>query len=311
MIKGRGICLGFFKGIKMRILVIDFKAVGHSIKFGMMNTKLSAKEKPTFLIYGFLLKLNFLMRKTKSNMIVYALDSKHSKRRHIYASYKENRQNKTQQQIDLDELAYPQFDALEKYVFLEIGYRNIFGVKGFEADDIIASFCKTHKNHQIIICTSDQDLYQLLTNNVCIINTKTNKYYTKTYFENEYGIKPEEWKHVKSIGGCSSDNVKGVPIPQTDITKKQLHVAEKGALNYIKGEMKPTTKAHKAITSFEGQQVVKRNLKLVTLPFNGTPEIKIRPEYLTREGLLNVAKKFEFSSIIKDINSWSHILKLR
>lgn len=294
-----------------RILVIDFKAVGHAIKFSLGKHRLSHNEKSTFLIYGFLLKLNFLMRKTKSDIVVYALDSKTSKRKHIYAEYKENRQKKTEQQIALDELAYPQFDELEEYVLPTIGYRNLFEVEGFEADDVIGSICKNEKGRQIVMCTSDQDMYQLLTDNVCVFDIKKNKYFTRSMFEKEYGIEPKIWKRVKAIGGCKSDSVKGVPIPQPDPNKRQQHVAEKGALNFLKGEMNPTSKAYQAITSREGKDVINRNKSLVILPFKGTPKFEITPDRLSKKGLIEVSKKYGFNSILKDIDSWKRILKLR
>lgn len=294
-----------------RILIVDFKAVGHAVKFSLAKHRLTHKEKPTFLIYGFLLKLNFLLRKTRADIVVHALDSQTSKRKHIYAEYKSNRQNKTQQMISLDELAYPQFDEIEQYVLPTIGYRNLFEVEGFEADDVIGSVCKKEKGRQIIICTSDQDMYQLLSDDVCIFDIKKNKYYTNSMFEKEYGIEPKMWKRVKAIGGCSSDSVKGVPIPQPDPTKRQQHVAEKGALNFIKGTMNSTTKAYQAITSREGKDVINRNKKLVILPFRGTPEFDLKLDRLSKKGLIEVSEKYGFKSIIKDIESWKRTMKLR
>lgn len=295
----------------MRILLVDFKAVGHAIKFSLGKGRLTKEEKPIFLIYGFLLKLNFLMRKTRADVVVFALDSKRSIRREIYAGYKSNRENKPKYTQELDKLAFPQFDELENNVFPKIGYRNIFEVNGLEADDIIGSICKTYKNHQIVICSSDHDMYQLLTPNICMFDIKKNTYYTKTTFENEFGIEPKMWKRIKAIGGCYSDTVKGVPIPQPDPTKKQQHVAEKGALNFIKGEMKSTTQAYQAIMSRAGKDVINRNKKLVILPFNGTPKFEIVPDRLSVNGLIEVCEEYGFKAILSNIDNWKRILKLR
>jgi 5'-3' exonuclease len=58
---------------------------------------------------------------------------------------------------------------------------------------------------------------------------------------------------VKMIGGCISDNVKGVP-----------GVAEKSAIKFV---MKRLSGAKlKAVMSNEGQKVIKRNRELVVLP---------------------------------------------
>lgn len=293
-----------------QIIILDTKAILHTIKYSLIKNRIPKNEKNTFIIYGFLLKLNFLLRKTKANIIVFALDSKNSKRQNIYAEYKGNRQDKTQQQIELDRIAFPQFDAVIDYVIPTIGYKNIFMTNGLEADDVIGSVCKRYKKYQITICSTDHDLYQLLTKNVCILDAKTNQYYTKDDFEEEYKIKPKMWKRIKAIGGCSSDNIKGVPIPINDSTKKQKHVAEKGALNYIRGEMGINTKAYKAIESKEGKKVINRNKSLVILPFKGTPKYTVKQDYLYESGLKKVCEKYNFESILKDFRFWKRTLNL-
>ncbi len=295
-----------------RILIIDFLSVGHVIKFSLGKNRLTEKDKETFLIYGFLLKLNFLLKKTRANSIVFALDSHSSKRKDMYSLYKEKRgQNRTQKQIELDELARPQFKEIIDYILPTIGYRNLFGSEGFEADDSIGVICKKYPNAQIIICSTDHDMYQLLTNNVCVLNPKTNNYYTITDFKSEFNIEPKMWKRVKAIGGCSSDNVKGVEIPKTDPTKKQMHVAEKGALNYITGKMKPTTQAYKAIESRAGKDIINRNKALVILPFKGTPDYVIRPDHTSLRNFIKLCIEYRFEAIIENIHPWKQILKLK
>ena len=295
-----------------RILILDFLSVAHAIKFSLGKHKLSYKEKPTFIIYGFLLKLQFLIRKTRADVIVFALDSDKSLRKDIYPKYKEKRkQNKTEAQIALDKIAYPQFKEITDYVIPILGYKNIFEAEGFEADDIIAKICKTYKNDEIVICSTDHDLYQLLTKNVAMFKARGNTWYTMAKFTNEYGIEPKIWKRVKSFGGCFSDGVEGVPIPQSDPNKKQMHVAEKGALNFLKGNMKDTTKAYKAIVSKAGREVINRNKRLVILPFKGTPEFKIQPDHPKEMGLAKICEKYGFESILNDWGTWKRILKLR
>lgn len=295
-----------------RILILDLLSILHVIKFSIGKTRLNINDKKTFVIYGFLLKLNFLLKKTKAKTIVFALDSQSSKRKELYSLYKAKRgQNRTQKQIELDELARPQFKEIIDYVLPTIGYRNLFGSEGFEADDSIGRVCKKYPNDQIVVCTTDHDMYQLLTNNVCIMNPKTNNYYTITNFKKEFGIEPKMWKRVKAIGGCSSDNVKGVEIPKTDPTKKQMHVAEKGALNYITGKMKPTTQAYKAIVSRTGKDIINRNKALVILPFRGTPDYVVRPDHTSLRNFMRLCIDYQFDAIVENIHPWKQVLRLR
>lgn len=298
--------------MSQRILILDVNAVLHSVKFSLAKHRLSHDEKPTFVIYGFLLKLQFLLRKTRATSVVYATDSDQSKRSEIYSIYKEKRQqNKTEKDIALDKIAYPQFKAIIDYVVPTIGYRNIFGTSGFEADDVIGRLCKTYKNEELIICSTDQDMYQLLTDKCCIFNPLKNSWYTNTKFERDYGVEPKMWKRVKAIGGCKSDNIKGVPVPQSDPTKRQTHVAEKGALNFIKDTMGENTKAYKAITSKAGRKVINRNKTLVILPMRETPDYLLRPDRLSEGGLIRVCNKYGFESILKDMRTWKQVLGLR
>ena len=295
-----------------RTLLLDVNAVLHSVKFSLGKHRLSHNEKPTFVIYGFLLKLQFLLRKTRANVVVYATDSKTSKRKEIYSTYKEKRtKNKTKEQIALDKIALPQFDEIIDYVVPALGYRNVFGTDGLEADDVIGRICKSYKDDEIIICTSDKDMYQLLNDTVCIIDARKNTYYAEKDFIRDYGIAPKMWKRVKAIGGCSSDEVKGVPIFQPDPTKKQMHVAEKGALNFLKGDMGKTTRAYQSIISKEGIKVIQRNKKLVILPFKGTPNYAIRPDHPKERGLEKVCEKYGFKSILNDMKTWKEVLRLR
>lgn len=295
---------------KMRILILDLKGVLHSIKYSV--GRVPARERNTYIIYNFLFKIQALKRKTRANIIVVALDSDSSKRKELYSLYKENRteDKKTEKQKDLDRLAFPQFDAVTNYVIPTLRFNNVFGEKGLEADDIIASICKSRPNDQIVICSTDHDLYQLLTPNVCMIDVQTYAFYSVTSFIDQYGIEPHMWKRVKAIGGCVSDNVKGVPVPPVDASKKETHVAEKGALNFITGKMTPSSRAYKAITSRKGKDVINRNKPLVILPFKNTPVYSLRPDVFSKQGFIEICKKYEFKTLLEDIDSWKEYLHL-
>lgn len=296
-----------------RILLLDTSAVLHAVKYSLGKHRLSHREKPTFVIYGFLLKLQLLLRKTHANIVVYAIDrGTKSLRADLYPKYKEKRhKKKTEEQIELDRIAYPQFEEIINFVIPTLGYRNVFGAEGYEADDIIGRICKDYRDEEKIICTSDQDMYQLLNSTTCIIDAKKNSYYSDRDFRRDYGIEPKMWKRVKAIGGCSSDEIKGVPIFQPDPNKKQMHVAEKGALNFIKGNMGKNTRAYQSIVSKEGIKVIRRNKKLVILPFEGTPHFRIRPDHPKERGLRIICEKYGFNSILDDMRTWRKVLRLR
>lgn len=295
-------------GRTKRILLIDTSSVLHAVKFGGPK-KLKTKEKSTFIIFGFMMKLRALMKRTYSDTVVFACDSKRedSLRKKRYPDYKGNRNkaDKTEEQIALDKIALPQFDEVVEDVVPALGYSNVFKFKGFEADDIIGKVCKKYKLAEIVIVTSDHDMYQLLTDKVCILHPSTNQYFTKKMFVEKYGIQPKMWKRVKCMAGCDSDNVAGVP-----------GIGELTALKYIKGELnefcacgKKRTKAFEKLTSRDGLDIINRNKHLVILPFKNTPECKVTEDKVTKKKIKKVAKTYGFKSIKSDLDGWGRALR--
>jgi DNA polymerase-1 len=284
--------------MKHRILLVDVSGLLHRVKFALINQRLSHEDKETGIIFGFLMQLQFIKRKTNSNIVVFALDSRTSKRKKIYSEYKEKRRKeKTEKEKIIDEIAFQQFDQVENYVLKALGYNNIFREDGLEADDIIGSICKTYKSSEITIASSDQDMYQLLTNRVNIFNFMKSSFFTIDDFRDKYGIEPIMWKRVKAIGGCSSDCVAGIP-----------GVGEKTVIKFIKGELPKTYKTYKAIVSPEGRKIIARNKKLVILPFRGTPSYRLFPDNVTVKSVKEVAEKYGMNSILSDIKGWFYSL---
>jgi len=283
---------------KKRILLIDLSSIMHSVKHsGLKN----AKIKSTFIIFNTLLKLQYFRKKTIPDVFVFALDSKseNSLRKKIFSGYKGTRKTKrSPEQIALDKIAYPQFFELENSILKIIGFSNIFRKEGFEADDIIASICKTYKNSEIIIVSTDHDLYQLLRPTVCLLNPMNSKYYTFTNFEQEYGLHPKMWKRVKAYCGCLSDEVPGIP-----------GVAEKTILKFLKNELPSHYKTYQSIVSEEGKKIVNRNKELVILPFKGTPSYFIKEDRITKSGIKEIAIRYNFTSMLSDLDNWYANLK--
>lgn len=82
-----------------------------------------------------------------------------------------------------------------------------------EADDTIASVVKWAENQadKIFICTSDKDLFQLVTDKVNILNThKDNLIVDPDKVKEIFGVSPDQIKDLLSIMGDSSDNIPGL-----------------------------------------------------------------------------------------------------
>jgi DNA polymerase-1 len=284
-----------------KILLFDNSALMHVLKHSTDIKRLKKNELDTYIIFNFLFRLQLLMRKIKPSVCIFARDSRTSKRQKIYPEYKQKRKTreKSQKEIELDRIAYPQFTEIEEKVIPLLGYKNIFQTNGLEADDIIASVCKHNKSSDIVIVSNDEDLYQLLTNTTCILNARSNKVITRQNFIKKYGIEPNDWKKVKAVGGCVSDNVVGLP-----------GVAEKTVINYLLGNLPEHYKTHQKIKSKEYNSVILRNKKLVCLPFKGTPVYEIDFQNVpTKKGIKKVGEKYNFLPIKKDFKFWCKTLR--
>ena len=86
-----------------------------------------------------------------------------------------------------------------------------FSKEGFEADDVIASAVKKHKNEYLInIVSHDKDLYQLIDENVRIYSPAKKALYDRDGCFEKYGVFPEQIRDFLAICGDTADNIPGV-----------------------------------------------------------------------------------------------------
>lgn len=135
-------------------------------------------------------------------------------------------------------------------------------IPGAEADDVIAILTKAGRVwDKVVIVSGDGDMLQLLeSGRTCVMKPSGWSIITEETFREEWGIAPSDWVVVKALAGCSSDDIPGVE-----------RVGEKTAAKWVRGELKPTTKAARAIEEAVngdvGDGMFYRNLNLVRLPY--------------------------------------------
>jgi len=282
-------------------IVIDANAVCHREKHTMKN--LSWDEKKVGIIFGFFLRLIWLAKKFGTTQFIFCWDSKTSKRELFYPVYKSNRKDKTEEQKELDEVSYPQFDDLRIRILPNLGFKNNFMYPGYESDDIIAEIVQNNPSEEFIIISSDSDLYQLLEKSrVKIYDLSKKVLFTEEAFEAAYGIKPNDWPVVKAMAGCSSDNIKGFE-----------GIGEKTVLKLLSGSLKKTHKLYKLIDSPEGLRMYQRNLILVLLPYAKTPHSKLRYDRLLFKEFTFMCETYGFKSFLykHSIMEWKERFNLK
>lgn len=237
-----------------KILVIDANSLCYQAMFTLGG--LSYKEQSTGVIFGFLNRLLSLTKRFQTNCFVFCFDSKKSVRKSIYSEYKANRSNPNPEMAKMKEIMFPQITLLRKEILPQMGFKNIFMRPGYESDDIIARIVKTIQADFVVV-SQDNDLNQLL--DYCrIFDGKVIK--NLKWLQENYGImKSKEYAYALAIAGCTTDNVKGI-----------YGVGMATAIKYVvKQGARMQEKLYLRIISKEGQEVIRRNLRLVTLPYPG------------------------------------------
>jgi len=282
-----------------KLLIIDCHAVCHSVRHAFGG--LTWEDRHTGVIYGFLDRLLSLSSKLEIKKIVFAWDSTKSYRKDIFPEYKMKRHDeddKTEEEKEIDDAAFPQFSRLRMSTLPALGFNNNFIQTGYEADDIIASLCfHYYKTYDIIFASDDQDLYQLLD---CSDMWKLKKkvLYTKQDFFDEYNICSIEWVWVKTLGGCDGDGVPGIP-----------GIGINRSIAYITGKL--TRGKYFEAIKFAPKELINRNKALVELPFKGTKHFDIKPDTLNLPAITDLCEQHGMYSLIKGrrLESWKKLLQ--
>jgi len=229
---------------------------------------------PTGVMFGLLRDIGTFQQEFSTTNIAFCFDGLESKRKEIYSGYKANREKKKSEMSEDDRLKYiqmiKQIKRLQTQTLPDMGFRNLFAESGYEADDLIASFVQTHSDTECIIVSADHDLYQCLTKRVSLWNPTRREIYRVEDYLADWRLSVRQWRMVKAIAGCSSDDIPGAP-----------GIGEKTAAKFLRGEMKPSGKQYESI--MESEKTIRRNLKLVTLPLPGTPRCESTTDQVDRK----------------------------
>lgn len=250
------------------LLILDCSYLAYRSAFSM--GELNHEGSSTAVAFGLLRDLVVWQEMFRTKRVAFCFDHGKNKRCDICPEYKQNRQEHTEEEKATRANVHRQLDRLREEELYRLGFRNVFWQEGYEADDVIASVSlNLSEGEEGVIVANDADLYQLISGNVRMYNPMRNKLKTLQWFHSTYGIAPSQWADVKAICGCNGDNVKGVK-----------GVGEKSALLFLKGMLKTESTKHQRIV--ENNELWKRNLRLVQLPFEGTKVFTLREDKVTK-----------------------------
>ena len=198
----------------MKYLLIDGNNL--AIRASFANQLLSKDGIPTGVHYGVFNSLLNLKNKFNDYQYLIVWDGK-SKRRMaesqagvtkgiIKSAYKANRIKDEQPKPLLD--FYAQAPYLKRAI-AQTGIPQI-RMEEYEADDIIAAYCKKLSPNEIIAVTSDFDYLQLLSSTTSIWDGMKTKMITLSSFKEEYKISPNQYVDVGALMGDTGDNIFGI-----------------------------------------------------------------------------------------------------
>lgn len=269
-------------------LIIDSDYLCHTAKHSIKD--LSWEGQQVGVIFGFLRQVLSLAIVFKTREFIFVWDSKNSLRREVFPNYKLNRRTKTKtdEEKEFDASAYKQFHRLKTEVLFNLGFKNIYEQNGYEGDDLIAILVKNYPKEKFTIISADEDLFQILSDNVSLYSLKKKQLYTKQNLWDDFHIAPKEWAEVKSISGCSSDDIPGV-VGVKDIT----------ASKFVARTLSKHSLAYQAI-QVSSDRILENQL-LVSLPFPNIKSILLVPDnLLILKNFRLMCEEFGFRSFLNE-----------
>lgn len=246
---------------------LTHEGVGTSVPFGVLRTVMDVWEQ-----FGF------------ESTVSFCFDVGQPKRAADDRRYKQGRKVDGEALLIKQEIN-KQIMRMRTELLPDMFMSNLFWAEGFEADDLIASVVlHTPPDDDVVIVSSDHDLYQLLSPRVVVYHPTTKKVFDLKAFECEYLCSPLLWAKVKALAGCLSDNVVGLD-----------GVGEKTAVKFLTKAMNTDTATWHRINSSFG--LVKNNLKLTTLPYPGTPVLSPVQHPINRQAVRAVLTELGITSI--------------
>ncbi len=289
-----------------RLFLFDGTALLYRAFFALDQSLQTSYGQPTGVVYGIARMLIKFLKdhvQLEQDYCAVVFDSKggSTARKELFQEYKANRPEKP-------EIFIKQIEPAEEVV-KALGLK-VLKLQGYEADDIIATFAKKYREKfdEINIITADKDLMQLVDDKTFIWRpekgaSEFKKYDEKEVFE-KYSVYPNQIMEFLALMGDSSDNIPGVPGigEKTAASLLQKYGSVEKALEKL-SELPEKVKRSLS----ENYELFELSKKLVELDFNvplgNLDELLEGFKYsgFNNDELLNVLKKYEFSSLIREL----------
>ncbi len=255
------------------------------------------KGEPIGAAFGFVSTLLKVLREADPDYLVACFDSRGPTVRHEeYADYKAQRKPMPE---DLP--------AQIAYARRILDLRGVASaeVPGYEADDCIAAL--TRRAHdagfEVVICTRDKDLEQLVGPGVRMLDTKSFDMLDEEGIREKRGVDPARMTDVLALMGDASDNIPGVPgVGEKNAVKL---ISEHGSLDallekvdQIKGKLGERLREHRE-DALKSRELVRLR---ADLPLDLDPADCRLPDDYDRQALLDCFRELGFNRFIEEFD---------
>jgi len=253
---------------------------------------------PVNAVFGFTNMFVKLLGELKAQHIAVVFDAaRENFRNEIYADYKANRE-------EAPEELKPQFGYLRAAA--EAFSLPIVEKEGYEADDIIATYCRQARAEgaKVVIVSSDKDLMQLVGDGVTMLDPMKNVEIDVPQVVEKWGVEPGMMVDLQALAGDSTDNVPGVPGigPKTAAQLLEQFGTLENLLDHA-GEIKQPKRRQALIDNAELARISKRLVRLaddVDLPVT-LGDVQVHQ--LDARRLIDFLKEMEFHSTLTRVEA--------
>lgn len=296
------------------LLLIDGNALVHRSFHGIPPLK-TKDGLQVNAVYGFTNTILMAIKEFHPEYLVVTFDvGKKTFRNEKFADYKATR-------VKAPDELYAQF-SLVKEVCNDLNIPQ-FGVKNFEADDVIGTICaKIDDLHMVdkknelgdkklktIIITGDMDTLQLVTDKVNVYSVSRGIKKAETFdlnkVEEKYGFAAKYLVDYKGLRGDPSDNIPGVP-GVGEITAKKI-IKQFGTIENLYEQINQIEIDKKIISSKIKQLLLEHKEQAFLSKYLATIRVDVPLEFdladakinnYDREKAIKLFEKMEFKSLI-------------
>lgn len=257
---------------------------------------------PTGLLMGFANLIMKLHKNNEGDFIVFALEGGgENKRKQYYKDYKANRAKAP------DDLVL-QLPIAIKWIE-QMGFVNL-SFEGYEADDVIASLATLAQKRglKVEIISHDKDLYQLINENIHLLDPVKNKEIHEEECFEKFGVYPKNFIDYQSLVGDSSDNVPGVKGIGTKSAAKLIEKFENLENIYENAtSLREVVGERLANTIEQNRESAFLSKRLVTLERDLFSEFEFSKSIMPQKNplikILDEMKKYEFAKIVQRLSN--------